>query len=450
MAKIAMQVTADQAKAAEELRKLQGQVDQLHQKMKEGGRESKKETDSWTTSVVGLAAGYMSISTAINLAKTALADLNAERQRAVQLTQATLGPAGQLAQLPGFQANLSAVGQTIAETGMDPQRAMNLQFALQSGQLGQERYMFGQVSHLLLPGQEAELVGGVKKFGEAFGAAAGTPEQRLNMFMKGSEQAVATIGEFGPAATILAERARQTGASPEEVVAVLATLSQRRGSISQGAEQAGAFTKVLATEGIMGQGLLGGAEAIRAMGMTPQQEIKFFGREQARQAYLGIIGGAGDIRSRMQEISGVATIAPGETPYWAQRVGEFLSVPEYGAEVAARRAEGVRGITEQKQESAFASQQRAVLARFDDLARQGRIVGVGRWAMNRGLGAYARTGMSPEELATMGAGFLAQNAPGQAGETQEQAMKRFTDALMDFTSTLKYQTGGGPAPRQLE
>ena len=326
--KVQMIFEGDSAKAVQALDKTQEKLRALEQKFAEFKRTAKDSGDqvgkvgdhademgkkgegalgSMTRGFGGMLASVVSVSGAIGLATKALADMNAEGERAADLARGIAPGLQQLVQISGSKQELGALTSfsraLSQQEGLTPQQAAQAVFTGRS--LGFSLEAIADVAPVARAGGDLEeALRGAGKMREAFGmreigsergvlskagVAAATSDIDFREFLKAS---------IGPAASFA-----RIGASDESLLAAMSVLSGPAGATPDiAATQIRSLATSLAKEGVAGQDFFGKVQAIAGLPEETRQRI--LGRVEAAGAYTLLTRDEGALLKRGMALQG--------------------------------------------------------------------------------------------------------------------------------------------------
>jgi len=207
-----------------------------------------------SSSLLSLAAGWVSVGAAIGLAKRAIGSFMEMQRQAAEGLKTSEEAMGRLVTVSGGkQAEMArmtaAVRASRMEEGMSKLDAAELQFVLESTGFQKERATFASLYKLVKPGPMALSVSRLHK---AMGAAeVGTPRQALAKTLAAAWKADVFPEELGEAAAAAAASVKRLGASDEQFLAALATASAQVGP-QQAGTGIGRFADVMVKKGFQG------------------------------------------------------------------------------------------------------------------------------------------------------------------------------------------------------
>jgi hypothetical protein len=339
------------------------------QKMKRGARSAESGMSSLTSSLKGFVSG----AAAIAMATRALTAFNEEKRKAAEGIETGEFARAQLAQLADTPEQMRKLvaesNKSRAQEGMTQIAADQLQFQLTSLGLAQHRGMFASMYGMADVAQLAEGVGTLQ---QAFGKQeTGDARRVVNKLLTASQTSKTTIEQFSPAATLAAKQMGMIGGTDEELYATLSVLAKSLKSADMAGTQIGGLADVLTKKGFTGKGLLGGVtemeKYIKAQGIEGEEFIKFFGRKEARLAYLSVLKDRDQIKETQKAIEAADVEAAGQdaiTRKLAARAGDETIMASRRKRIAAQQKElalepgGVQELTEEAQITAWGAKQR--------------------------------------------------------------------------------------------
>lgn len=420
MAKVIVEMSGDEQKLWAALQKVATQQDHVANKFRNVGQQGKKagkdaEDAFGDRAIAGLksyVAGIASIAAAYNVARQALADLEAERQAAADRTKASAMGMSSLAQLSGGSSqkmlSLTQAAREMYRAGgaSDLDQAARTVFALESAGALQHRELFAQLYGILekpdvmakaattlVTSMGEEETGGLPAvLGKAFAASSFSPTS--------ADALLEAAARSGGAARML-------GVSDEEVLGGVARLATATGSAERGGTQLAAFLQTLAKKGdyaglsleesVAKIGTLTGAGGAP---MSPAELIEYFGREEAFSAYA-------NLRNEMPKVREAVAAQQAAGPDYVQRIIE--------AQLAQPELAGWKG--EQISKAKFETSPAQRLAAVDKLMRdeitQRKLteyqeehgVGVGSWLYGKHLqlaGKFGGFRFDPSSVEVLG------------------------------------------------
>jgi len=303
-------VGGDAKKILAEYDKVLKKQDQVIGRLKQTVAESRKAGRQNTRSfgagalrqVAGLAAGYLSVSAAINVITKSLRAMAAERKKGAAGIAAAERPFSKLRQLAQTPEELRSLLKDVKLTrrgqGLGVEQAVDLVFQLESQGLRDKRGLFAKSSRFTSAGDLVESVGTAQA---AFGREqTGGARAVINQLLAGSAGSKTTLGQLAPALTVAGGQATLVGGKFDETIALVSVLAKAAKSADVGGTRVGAFAGgFIGKKGFEGT-LIEKFLKLRAMNLSPEGKKKFFGRKEGLIAF-------GDIERNFEEIT--ATIA---------------------------------------------------------------------------------------------------------------------------------------------
>ena len=254
---------------------------------------SKSGMDRATSSLARYASGFVSAAAAASALRTVLTAINAERERGVEGLKAEATASSKLAQLAKGDEKrmgelLAAARKSRTEEGLTGEQSKLLQFEVESAGVAKKRDFFARLTNITATPEEANLlVQGAGAMKANFGRQAGSVEQIQNAFLAAAlESPVASEG-LAPVAAMAAPTVARSGGKMSELLAASAVLARATPTEPAVAgTQLRAFDAALAKKGVAHQGLLGGVDALKALGLDDQETRKFLGRKEAFQGFV--------------------------------------------------------------------------------------------------------------------------------------------------------------------
>ena len=428
-------------------RKAEMQALKVGRASKKVGGDAKAGADSAESSLVRMATNFVSIAAAIGLAKKAQQELNEERRRGAEGIKEAEFSYAKLGQVATSEADLRHLiaesEKSRHETGMTAREAGDLQFSLRSMGADPDREFFASLYQAT--GQQPLAVAeGAKTLVAAMGTKeVGTVRQAANKLLVASRASKTSVEKLGPAAAIPAQQAKMAGASDEELLASMASMTAGLGTGESAANLAGTQLASLSTAlvklGMGGKGILAGVEQIEKLGLSDAALMEKLGRKEAVSGFKLISENKAEIRKLMVEIGREQTLGPGKG--YADRMLEMmrsvsrLSIPQEGriSEQQLKQAEETAGGDEIQREIEV---NRAMKRAWERGAS-----GPSRIFTRSVLGAEQYFGQSPEGIAAS-----AQGLAGTRPSTIPDAPLQWLVDWWNAGPVAHLQRGGAPAP----
>lgn len=348
-----------------------------------------------------LAAGYLSVHAAIEVAREALAEFHKERDEGARAAEkADLG-LGELAQVATSAEDLKHLKEqayaSMREEGLTVEEAGKLQFNLRSAGKDQYREMYASLKGLANP---AEMFNAVTTLQGAMGLKeTGGDKQILDKLFLTSTFTKANANQLASAAASSGKQASLIGTSDEELLAALAVTTRGEATADEAATQIASFSAAVAQDKRLGgeKGLLDAVERIRKMNPSNQRLYKLLGRKEAVKGYVAMVNNLDEIRRIQGENQAAdANAAAGGTGFTDERIGWYR-----GAFAEQRGARIARTENELAKEEAFGAQQlraETTVTKANTRSIERRDDPLVRTAQSSWLGALAWMGASPETL----------------------------------------------------
>lgn len=333
--------------------------------------------------IATLAAGYVSVQSAIDAATAALRFYNAEQDKGLNRARASEISLGSLSQLAGgdtakMRQMVESAKATSQGAGIDLDRAAQLQFQLESFGIADQRELFANLYGTVAdPGQLASAaVTARTAFGEK---EAGSIRAILNKGLAASSLSKTTLEEMLSGISVAAPSMAQIGASDEQSLAAFAILSKARKAPEMAASEMQNLAQTMMRQGISGQGLFGGMDEIAkaTAKMMDEERVKYFGSIEAMRGYATLRQEMPAIMSAYRDISAAGVAGQGNDAV-AAAIRVRREVPELAATERLRQGE-----------------QRTEQARMDTLAvgRAGQmsmLEAIQEASLRRGEGSFRR------------------------------------------------------------
>jgi len=331
---------------------LEDQTRRLNAAAREGAQNAGQETGKWRGMVTGLSAGYAALKVGIDAAKGAMADLNAERERAAQAGKESYTGMGQLGQLASNAEDLrrmrDAARTSMREEGMTRADAGGLQFDLESAGKAPLRGFYASMHRLA---DSRKMVASVTRLQQAMGEQeTGGDIQVMDKFIATSARTQATIEQLAASAATSGRKTRQVGTSDEELLAITGV-----GARSEDPQRVATQLRAFASSMIRSRripesgGLMAGAAALQQYGWSKRQTLQELGSEEAYAGYLLMTDQADAIRELEQELRVVdrrAAAATGMGPVLTGAVRAKRTI--FGAARFAEKSSAGRSLADQE------------------------------------------------------------------------------------------------------
>lgn len=387
MGQIVLRIDADEANAVTAFRKLtaaQQQSELAALKAGAAGDKAGKQAGQGADFASGMfqkagrdllawAAGFGTLSAAVGLAKKAIAQLNAERERGATAGKEAEPGFSKLAQLAGgdqqrLAAMIASTKQTMAETGMPAEKAAQLQYALESEGMQGGRKMFAETTKIGV--DPTQMVEAVDQMATIFGDQAGSQRQILNQLVATGKTSGTGVSELAPYAVSAAQASKELGGTMDELLATLGVMSHVSRSTKLAASDIESLSKALiaaqpklpgAGQGAMfgmpgaeakPSGMISTIQAIQKMGLSPAELEKLLGGQGAAMAFRAVseqlptiqaargglaaakagTGGAEDLLTGMvKTVEGTPLLAGVQRARQAKAAADIAEMEKFGA-----------------------------------------------------------------------------------------------------------------------
>jgi len=388
---------------------------------------------------------FLGMAKAIGVAKDALRELHEERKRGAQLLEQGETGMAKLAQLAKgdpkkLRAMIDEAKATMRETGMGMEQAADLQFALESSGMQAQRAMFAGLAPVI--GSPADAVLGAHGITKAMGAGeTGTAQQLLNKVFAASEVSPVTFKEFMPQAALTAPMVKQAGGTDEELLAALALVAPAAGgNIEAAGTQIQGFAKALLKKGMTGTGLVDAARQIQGMGMTEQELVKFFGRQEGYKGYLNILGQAEGVEALSGRLGTVQAETGTPQDLLTGMLASYEAIPEFAGPRARKRQQRELELAQMEEYGTEqAARETAVLSE----RTRGTRARQDAWTkhkVRKAMGVANFFGADPEEIRLVARAAEAlrpeNTVLGGIGVIASQGMPRWLDVAGDIVKAL--------------
>lgn len=485
-----LEFTGDAYRFEKALAQSNAQIEKLKARLNETGRAGQRSssqlevgTKQADKAVAGMVTRYLSLAGAIGTVTTAMRAMHAERERGADLLSESARaytPLAQLADSPAHYAHLIREAEkSREEMGMSAGQAASLQSALTSMGIDEHRPMFAKLHGVTDP---AALAFGAQTVIEAMGREeVGTPIQAANKLFMASKISKTTVDQFAPAATIAAKPFGEIKATDEELLASISVMAKALKSADEAGTQLGALADVIHLQGRGGKGFWEGFAGIHqdlarimeqapalerakiqrqlasAKNKTPEeldalaeqmesdesitaQAIKkYFGRKEARTAFLHMQAVAPEVMGVQQAVEAEGRL-PDMQGYVARMAGIVESNPLTATHLAREQARARRDMAT---EAAFGTEQTRSQATIDNLAaeslRRGEPI-LDRWIkaafMRVGHSIYGNPGatMAAERIADM---YIQSPGIRQTLNVGNTLMDPFTKEVRNLNRTME-------------
>lgn len=267
-------VGGDARQAINQLEKVIKKQDELIKGLNKVSRKSrdmtvanKEATETAEKQTKTMVAGWISVGAAVAAATKLVAENIAEQERAAQTVRGAEPGLGKLVQLAGGDVTelkrlIAGAKATSIQAGVSLDRAAKIQFDVESAGFSKLRKVFASLEGITDPGQLAK---SIKTFQDALGVEeTGSVRGVAAKLFRAAGKSVADLEAVGPGIAKAAQTVAAVGGKgiSNELLAVIGKLSFPAGGAGEAATQADAFAKALLEKGILGKGLVGGAEVI--------------------------------------------------------------------------------------------------------------------------------------------------------------------------------------------
>ena len=282
----------EQKKALRGFSRLEKKMDKFGKKSKKAGKAGKGAMASIKDNAMGAVAGIGTVTVALGVAKRAAEALHQERKKAAGvLKEAEMG-FGKLAQISGGDPKKldKLIKEAIAHAklaGVKPEVAADWLFEFKSTGVKEEKLFSRLYGIIQDPGKAGA---DVKTIQSIFGKKeAGGERQVLSKLLFAAGESKTSFAEMAPAATASAELAKAIGSTDEEFLAILSRITIAKESAKVASTQIGAFSAVVAKEGLGGRGLKSAVMEISEEGFFKKKLYKVAEKsfQKEREKLLG-------------------------------------------------------------------------------------------------------------------------------------------------------------------
>lgn len=341
------------------LTKAQQEAELGAMKAAKAAREHRDTATSGAAAMAGelskMAAGWLSVGTAVQVATAAVREYQAEKKKAAESAETSAMSYGKMAQLvqspAELQAQIEEIKRSRQEVGMNAEQATSMQFALKSAGLDAYRSKFAKLHGMTDVGT---LVSGANRMVSVFGSDRVNAMQATNMLFGASQQSATEVGQMAGAMGKVGEALKRIGGSPEEVLAALSVRGQGV-NVEQVTTGILSLIEVIEKKGFAGRGLWGGNDAIAeaTKDMSPTEIHTYFGRDEALIQFKQMMDQRAKIQERQKVIGALAREAPGED-YISRSVKAFESTPSL---MGVRRMQAAKQAEELATEDRYSIQE---------------------------------------------------------------------------------------------
>lgn len=369
MADLFIQMSGDEARVVNALKKIIDKEAELARKAIETGEASARATDKASDALGRMAAKFPAITTGLGRAAEAtsaftkdvvggiagatsaadallqvLGKISEERTRALSDQRASLAnqrlsqlAGGDAARLQEMNANAAAIFGAGGAPSMD--RAKQIEFGLQSGGFtsAQDRGLVAALGAHGVVEDPARLVAAATIFRQSFGEKAGSLEQILSRAQVAAGPSVADLEPLLTSTGKAAASAGHMGVDPNEFLSVLGVLSRTTPNAETASTQMSSFVGLM--EGnpeLQGKGLAGAVQAITAKGLDPTALRQFLPDIEGRRAYFSLAGNLGMVG---QQAAAQEMAAQGGAGSITGTIRSLMADPQVAQDVALRQQE---------------------------------------------------------------------------------------------------------------
>jgi uncharacterized protein (DUF2384 family) len=348
--------------------------------------------------LASLAAGYLSISTAINLVTTALNDQEAARKDAAERAKASRMDLGSLAQVSDTPEEFS----TLVQQARDVYKGGGAESLGQAAQIVFATKSADEMKHLGLF-QEMRASGLVQDTG-MMATAAATIKASMGEKETGDLRAIiskgiaASLPGAGSAEALMEAAARSGGSAAalrmrdEEVLAAVAIASKSTGSPERaGTNVASLFRSLDEKEEFKGMSFKGALEKLKGKGLEGAALQEYLGREEALAGYRAVMQNVDLYDKALGDIEKAE-----KTDYVGQKVKYHAREPG----LAAARQAAQSQATEQLSREPLGTRENIANAMRQREEAALRASGVSEWKLwgQRKLDDFAQWSGGPEEI----------------------------------------------------
>jgi hypothetical protein len=313
------------------------------------------------SSIKNYALGFASISTAVTAATRLIERMNQTVERGKQGLKELEGPLSRMATVTDKATSIAFLTEDVKDIrragGVGADEAGRLAFNLRSFGLTRkkEREAFGELFQLR-DIDPSSLVGGVAKLQTQF-PGLGTPRQLLSGIFKAAAESEVSPSELAPAIATFAPAAPLVGATGEESIAALASLTKATKNPEEAATQLKAFAVAASRleekyPGTAAGGFVQTARNIQGLNLTGSALTEALPRQAlfGSRNLLKTAGQLGRVRGE------VGDIFAGRSDFLRDQVlSSIRESPILQANVLARQAEQERKISEEETPAAMAA-----------------------------------------------------------------------------------------------
>lgn len=433
MATVKFNLEADEAKAVSAFLKVldaQNKAEQGFKRTLTAGQQ----VDTMLANFGKSAAGFASIATAVDLATKALQFHNQELEKAGQRQRGAEFGLAALSQLAGgdvgkMRQMVEEAKKTSVESGLDLNASANLQSQLENFGIGDQRKLFADlVGTVRDPGALAEAAVTLR---DAFGAdETGDMRAIINKALGASAESKTDVNQLLTGSAQIAPGIAAIGGSDEEAMAALATLSRGRASPEMAATEIQALAKVIMRQGLGGQGLLAGMDAVgqQIAGMGDADKLKFFGDVEGFKAFSTLSQNRDAVNRALGMTDAGNAIGPADAVAGAINVRK--AIPEIAAAERLRMADQGLEQTRADKFGVFENQRETMLRSVEQASLQRDESALTRFLRTSAAGGAKLFGADDEGIA-QAAAFAGNPFGDQAGATE------FIAAINELSGNIK-------------
>ena len=286
-----LKVVDSQRKAERQFKKTNRVIDKQN-KLSQG---MKKHIDVSIASVGKLAAGWVSVGSAVTIATQAVQKMNEANDRAAETSKQIDFSRSSLTQIAKGPADLNRMikeaEKTAIETGMDLVKAENLQYALETQRSGKDRAMVAALDRSI-GGRSLDVMASYATARAAFkgGDEIGTAGEFINKAFTAALQTNFRGEQLMGGIPQLASLAKMNRLTDEEVMSLLAITAQTAGSVGKGATQAEGILTTMFKRGHGGKGLGVGLREmfLETRDLQGEDLQKYFGRKEGMVGFANV------------------------------------------------------------------------------------------------------------------------------------------------------------------
>lgn len=455
MATVKFNLEADEAKAVQAFLRVvdaQNKAEKQFKKTTNAGKKQDQGLNKMIATAGKMAAGYLTVRTAINAVSGALDRMNAANDRAADSLKTTKFDTGKLFQIydtPELQGRArAAMHATRLQTGMAREQAANLQF-----QLGSNQFDFqGANAREFFAGfygtsrDPVKLIRGSKKLLTGFGKKeVGDYRRAVNKLLVASETSDIGVDEMGTAAAKISLSAGSIGATDEESLAILSQLALAFDSSDTAATSIRALATGIDKAGLGGKGF---AAAIQKIESNPELRKKISANVRAKDALNAYIKERGAIGDLEKQLIAEDQLPVGKGAGARVKLGMFGGLSELSREAIAVRRNAIseqrllidqedrRGIGELNLQSRVNEIASASERNRDNFIVQGARVATAEFVKSK----FEAADEKDIQLASEIAGTIAENSP---LVLLINAIQGLAEDIKENSSVTKENTQGG-------